>query len=133
MSFNHIFDILPFTLTMLARSLPLKKNFLWTFVVLFLVFLLSLVIYREISLLHFINLSFYVSGGLLMLSLLTLVIQKGFFDAIFLSFRSILERGDNKDEETPLSALISYKYNTLLSVGLLLLLIMLGALFLYYL
>ncbi|MDQ0217528.1 DUF3899 domain-containing protein [Peribacillus cavernae] len=114
----------------------MKRIFIWMAVVLILVFLFSLIFFREISLLHFIDISFYISGGLLTLSLLTMVIQKGFFDAIFFSFRTVFESSRDrqlKEEKTPLSELISFRYNSCLMVGLFLLLIMLAALFFYYL
>ncbi|WP_180954574.1 DUF3899 domain-containing protein [Bacillus sp. V5-8f] len=111
----------------------MKKTFFWTATSIFLVLLLSVLLYRELSLLHFINLTFYIAGGLLSVSLLAMVTQKGFFDAIFLSFRTVLDRTDNKEEKKPLSKLISFDYSTLFSVGISLLVIMLAALSLYYL
>ncbi|WP_158555875.1 DUF3899 domain-containing protein [Peribacillus glennii] len=113
----------------------MKKILKWTGVALILIFLLSFLLYREISLLHFINISFYISGTLLCLSLFSMVIQTGFFDRIFFGFRTVMTRGDNSGKEkiTPLSELVSFRYNAMLASGILLLSFMLVALIFYYL
>ncbi|CAH0344478.1 DUF3899 domain-containing protein [Bacillus sp. CECT 9360] len=114
----------------------MKKIFIWTAIALGLVFSISFISYGEITLLYFINITFYIAGGLLMLSLFTIVVQRGFFDAIFYSFRTVFESSESrqkKEEKTPLSELVSFPYNSLVVVGLILLLFVLGALFIYYL
>ncbi|WP_409304654.1 DUF3899 domain-containing protein [Peribacillus sp. SCS-155] len=114
----------------------IKKMLLWTGLSLFAVILLSFFAYRRINLFTFINSSFYVSGALLIISFLTLVIQKGFFDGIFYGFRSLTQLRDNSEgneEITPLSELISFKYSTMLGTGLIMLFLMLIALIGYYL
>jgi hypothetical protein len=111
----------------------LKKILLAAMIAVMIVVLFSLIFFKEISLLHFIDISFYFSAALILVSLLTMVVQKGFFDGIFYSFRSVFNRSGDKEEVTPLSDLISFRYNLLLSVGLVLLIIMIGSLFFYYL
>jgi hypothetical protein len=112
----------------------MKKNLIGTLVALFLSIILPKLMYGEISLLHFINASFCISAGLLLLSLLTMVIQKGFFDAIFHSFRTTFQVGARKEERneiTPISQLITFNYSPLVVVGVVLFIIMLGALYNY--
>lgn len=114
----------------------MRKILMWTAMALGFVFLISFIAHREITLLHFINITFYISGGLLLISLFTMVIQKGFFDAISYSFRTVFESSESREKrekKTPLSELISFQYSALVGVGLILLLFVLGGLFVYYL
>ena len=55
-----------------------------TVIGLLLAIVLPLVMYQELSWLHFINMMFYIVGGLFIFSLLSFVIQKGFFDVTFI-------------------------------------------------
>ncbi|RFU63043.1 DUF3899 domain-containing protein [Bacillus sp. V59.32b] len=114
----------------------MKKIFMWTAIILGFVFSISFISHGEITLLYFINITFYIAAGLLMISLFTMVVQRGFFDAIFYSFRTVLESSESrekKEKKTPLSELVSFPYNSLVGVGFILLLFVLGALFIYYL
>ncbi|WLR53836.1 DUF3899 domain-containing protein [Mesobacillus subterraneus] len=105
----------------------------------FLVFILSLIYQQSITLLSYINFSFYIASVLLFTSLIIFTVHSGFFDAISYSFRSVFaskdEGGKKKsfDEMTPLSKLITLNANPLLKVGLLNLMLMFAALFIYYL
>ncbi|MCM3663041.1 DUF3899 domain-containing protein [Mesobacillus subterraneus] len=104
-----------------------------------LVFGLSLVYYRELSLLNYINISFYIASILLFISLIVFTVNSGFFDAISYSFRNVFTSKDNEgkkesfDEMTPLSELVTINTQPLLAVGLLDFILMLAALYLYYL
>ena len=73
---------------------------------------LPLVMNQELSWLHFINSMFYIVGALITLSLISLVIQKGFFDVTFISFRKLfkphVQTQDEEDEIRRLSEIISF-------------------------
>jgi hypothetical protein len=103
-----------------------------------LVFGLSLVFYRELSLINYINISFYIASILLFISLIVFTVNSGFFDAISYSFRIVFTSKDNDDrkksfdEMTPLSELVTINTQPLLVIGLLDFILMLAALFLYY-
>ncbi|MBT2694274.1 DUF3899 domain-containing protein [Bacillus sp. ISL-55] len=104
-----------------------------------LVFILSLVYQQRISLLSYINISFYIASILLLSSLIVFTVNSGFFDAISYSFRTVFagkEEGGKKksfDEMTPLSELVTINANPLLMVGLLDFFLMIAALYIYYL
>lgn len=104
-----------------------------------LVLLLSLLFYREITILHYINISFYISGVLLAVCLFLLVSQGGFFDGITQGFRRTFQsKGKDLDKEEVeemrlFSELLSIEYMPFLLAGLLLAATMLGSLFVYYL
>ncbi|MCM3595236.1 DUF3899 domain-containing protein [Metabacillus idriensis] len=117
-----------------------RKLFLSTFSVSFvLVFMLSLLFYGEITLLHYINISFYISGILLFISLFLLVAEGGFFDGITQGFRRTFQsKGSNLEKEEVeemrlFSELLSIEYMPFLLAGLLLAATMLAGLMLYYL
>ena len=69
----------------------MKRILFGTVIGLLLAIVLPLVMNRELSLLHFINSMFYIVGGLFILSLISFVIQKGFFDVTFISFRKMTQ------------------------------------------
>ncbi|KKI93698.1 hypothetical protein WQ54_03115 [Bacillus sp. SA1-12] len=100
--------------------------------------LLSFLIYHKLTLLHFINLSFFIAGAFLFLALLTITVKGGFFDGITYGFRrtfiskgKVLSKNEVK-EMKPISEMITFHYSPLLINGLLMLAIMLIALFIYY-
>lgn len=104
-----------------------------------LVFLISLIYYKELSLLNYINISFYIASIMLFTSLLVLTVNSGFFDAMSYSFRSVFastENGEKKrkiEEMTPLSEMVAIDTNPLVAVALLNFILMLAGLFIYYL
>ncbi|RSD29404.1 DUF3899 domain-containing protein [Mesobacillus subterraneus] len=102
-----------------------------------LVTIISLVNYGGLSLLNYINISFYVASILLFTSLMVFTINSGFFDTMSYSFRTVFAGKEEKkksfEEMTPLSELITFNANPLLVVGLLDFLLMLAALYIYYL
>lgn len=117
-----------------------RKLFLSTLSVSFvLVFLLSLLFYREITLLHYINISFYISGILLFISLFLLVAEGGFFDGITQGFRRTFQskgrelEKEEVEEMRLFSELLSIEYMPFLLAGLFLAATMLAGLMLYYL
>ncbi|WP_019240495.1 MULTISPECIES: DUF3899 domain-containing protein [Bacillus] len=107
-------------------------------VTLILTILLSWIVYEQLSLLQFINISFYFSSAYIILGLVILVVEKGFFDGISYSFRRMFKRNSVPEAEedvnhiTPLSELISLPYSQLLYSGLIVLIIMSIALWFYY-
>ncbi|HAQ08490.1 MAG TPA: hypothetical protein DCR24_13585 [Bacillus bacterium] len=103
-----------------------------------LVLVISLIYHNDISLLNYINISFYISSILLFTSLLVFTVNSGFFDAMSYSFRSVFssaENGEKKrkiEEMTPLSEMIAIDTNPLIAVGLFDFILMLAGLFIYY-
>ncbi|MFJ7637478.1 DUF3899 domain-containing protein [Peribacillus sp. NPDC097225] len=100
--------------------------------------LLSLIFHQALSLLNFINMTFYISGGLILLALVTFVVQRGFFDVVFYSFRRVFQIqnqhvGEEKEDIPKLSDIISLSSSFTLVVGLILFCIMLLSLAVYYL
>ena len=100
--------------------------------------LLSLIFHQALSLLNFINMTFYISGGLILLALVTFVVQRGFFDVVFYSFRRVFQIqnqhvGEEKEDIPKLSDIISLSSSFSLVVGLIMLCIMLLSLAVYYL
>jgi len=116
----------------------LKKNKLLslTSATLLLTFILSLLVYQEISLLHFINISFYFCYAYISIGIFLYVVNNGFFDGISYSFRKMFRR-NNKEEETdkivPLSEIMPIPHSLLLRSGVILVFIMCISLVLYYL
>ncbi|WP_053361891.1 DUF3899 domain-containing protein [Bacillus sp. FJAT-27251] len=99
---------------------------------------LSLALHKDITLLNYINNSFYIASLMLLVSLLIYTINSGFFDNISKSFRQIFApKGSytkkEKEELIPLSEIISVNSFPLAMLGLINLLLMLIALAIYYL
>ncbi|MRX73608.1 DUF3899 domain-containing protein [Bacillus lacus] len=115
----------------------MKQTFILTGVSLAFTVVISLITYSEITLLSFINISFLISGALLLSGLLILVTQGGFFDAITHSFRSVFHTNSAVDKDDmerirPLSELVSLEVSPIFLSGLLLAVLMLAGLFMYY-
>ncbi|SFB97685.1 protein of unknown function [Bacillus sp. OV322] len=115
----------------------MKKTATYFFILLLLTLLLIFAVDHELSLLHFINMSFYVGGAVLFIGILGFVTQKGFFDGISYSFRRIFrakyESGDELEDIPRLSGIVSMDLRPALFSGLLLLAIMMVSLYIYYL
>lgn len=115
----------------------LKKNkpFSLTAMTLLLTLILSLLFHQEISLLHFINISFYFCYAYISIGILLLIVNNGFFDGISYSFRKLLRRNNQEEESeiTPLSEIVTIPHSLLLKSGILLILIMCIGLVIYYL
>jgi hypothetical protein len=113
----------------------LRKKMLILALIQFFIIITSFIYYHKISLLSYINISFYISATLLIISLLIYTIHSGFFDVISKSFNYSFTRGkDNRswDEVPSLSELITVNQKPLLFYGLCTSLFMLIALFVYY-
>jgi hypothetical protein len=116
-----------------------KRIGMYVMTLLIFILLCSLILYKEITLISFINLSFYVSSLLILFSLLVFVVQKGFFDGVSYGFRKLFKRNnkdrfgsyEQEDEILPLSEMIRISFSPLLISGLILLLFMLIGLWIY--
>lgn len=100
-----------------------------------LILVLSFISIHKITLLSYINISFYFSFFFLLSALLIYTIQTGFFDVVFKSFHFSLTRREEKkrfSEITPISELVSIDRKPLLLYGLLIGLFMIIALVFYY-
>lgn len=114
----------------------MKKYVFWTSFFLLLAVTLSLIIYHELSLLYFIDITFYLASFILLFTLLTFVIQNGLFDGIFYSFRKFFESqkpSGEQEEISRLSDLLSINLGVFFLIGLSLLVVVFAGLFLYYL
>ncbi|WP_084783132.1 DUF3899 domain-containing protein [Bacillus dakarensis] len=98
--------------------------------------LFSFILYQKITLLFYINISFYLGSLYIFLSLIFFTVKSGFFDFVTKSFRLIFAGKDvtkkQVEEMLPLSKVISFNYSPLFINGLLVTLLMLVALYLYY-
>lgn len=99
--------------------------------------LLTFMFHQRLTLLNFINMTFYVSGGLILLSLVTFVVQRGFFDVVFYSFRRLFQiqnqhLGEEKEDIPKLSDVVSLPSSLSLLIGLIMMAIMLISLAFYY-
>lgn len=102
----------------------------------FIIFLFCLAFYHEVSLLAYINISFYVASAFVFCSLSIFTINTGFFDTIVKSSRLVFKRkGVDKqelEELRPFSQIITIDYLPILVNGILIASLMLLALFIYY-
>ena len=114
-----------------------KKNKLFSLTMgtLLVTLILSLLFYQEISLLHFINISFYFCYAYISIGLLLYIVNNGFFDGISYSFRKIFRRNhmeDEKEEIVPLSEMVTVPHSLLLKSGVILIFVMCISLIFYY-
>lgn len=103
------------------------------------IFAISLIFFKEISLLIFINVSFYVASAMLFTSLMIYTVNSGFFDTMSYSFRAIFASSDENEKKrsieeiTPLSEMVTINTFPVLAIGLFDFILMLAGLFFYYL
>ena len=114
-----------------------KKNKLFSLTMgtLILTLILSLLFYQEISLLHFINISFYFCYAYISIGLLLFIVNNGFFDGISYSFRKVFRRNNKEDENeeiVPLSEMMTIPHSLLLKSGVILIFVMCISLIFYY-
>jgi hypothetical protein len=89
-------------------------------------------------LLHFINISFFIAAAFLFIALLTITVRGGFFDGITYGFRRMfVSKGRELSKEEvhemiPVSELMNFDHSPILISGLLMTVVMLVALFIYY-
>lgn len=99
------------------------------------IFLLSFLILKDISLLHYINISFYIGSIFIFLSLLIITVNSGFFDVVSNSFRLFFAGKSMTKKEVeemrPLSKVITFNYSPIFMNGVLIIIFMLVALYIY--
>lgn len=101
----------------------------------FCILTISFFIHHRVTLISYINISFYISAALLFSSLLINTIHTGFFDVMSKSFTLAFSRGQNKrkfDDLPSLSELVQINPKPMLFYGTFTGLFMLIALFCYY-
>lgn len=114
--------------------MPLKK--IGIFFIIQLVIFITLLLYNnKVTLINYINITFYFASAFLLIAMLVYVIRSGFFDIVSKGFTKAFAR-NNEDiklaEITPLSKLVTISQKALFLHGLLLFLCMLVALVIYY-
>lgn len=116
-----------------------KKYIFYTFIISqLIIIILSMMLYRELTLLSYINIAFYLSFFFLLISLSIYTIRSGFFNTMIASFRrvgkfnrkAIVE--DPYESITPYSELFSFSQFPILVIGILNGLACLVALIFYY-
>ncbi|WLR42945.1 DUF3899 domain-containing protein [Bacillus carboniphilus] len=114
-----------------------KTMYIYT-ISLFLSLMISFSIERTNMLLHFINSTFYLASGLIIVSSFLFTTKKGFFDAITISFRKVLptisnrwDRDDLEEMSIP-SELVSFNISAIFTAGMALLATMLLSLLFFY-
>ncbi|MDQ0230601.1 DUF3899 domain-containing protein [Metabacillus malikii] len=116
----------------------IKKLIMLFFFSIIITILVPLITYRELTLLHFINTTFFIGGFFLFISLLTITVKSGFFDVVTYGFRRMfVSKGKELTKQEALeipamSKLVTFDHAILLYNGLALLCIMLIALGIYY-
>ncbi|MDN3015078.1 DUF3899 domain-containing protein [Paenibacillus sp. BSR1-1] len=116
-------------------KLRLRKQLIMVAFTQLAIFSLSFIFNHDISLLSYINISFYISAAFLLTALLLYTIHSGFYDVISRSFTLAFSRGhrNKKFSEIPgLSELVTVNQKPLLFIGLVNGFLMLLALFAYY-
>jgi hypothetical protein len=111
------------------------KKFLILGLLQFFIIMLSIIFQHNVTLLSYINISFYFSAAFLLSSLLVYTIQTGFFDILSKSFNRAFTKGSDKrswDEIPGLSELVTFSQKPLLFYGTFTGIFMLIALFAYY-
>lgn len=116
----------------------MKKTIIIIAVSLVLAIFLPFIFHGKISLLLFINSTFFISGAYLFLTLLTITVKSGFYDGITLGFRRFFTTNgkylSRRESENmiPLSKVITFNQVPILISGLTLFFIMLFCLFIHY-
>ncbi|MFC4320648.1 DUF3899 domain-containing protein [Litchfieldia salsa] len=117
----------------------LLKPLTYTVITIILVLVLSLFIYQQISLLHFINITFIFSSCFILLSLLIFISKAGFFDGITFAFRKFYKNTvkikeleeDVEQMRLPSEQTTKVSISSFLMTGIILLILMMIALLIY--
>ncbi|MBT2653863.1 hypothetical protein J7E81_01205 [Bacillus sp. ISL-18] len=112
-----------------------KKNFIILSITQFIIVILCFIIHHKITLVSYIDISFYVTSGYILLSLLLFTIHSGFYDVMSKSLNLFFSRGKDKRrfEDIPgLSELITLNGKPLFLHGLITGLLMAVALIVHY-
>ncbi len=118
--------------------MPNNRSATLIIVSLCLTILLSFIIYHKVTILSFINISFFFAAGLLFISFFTITIKGGFFDGITYGFRRMFISKGNElskqevDEMIPVSELLPFDHSPFLTSGLIMTVIVVIGTLLYY-
>jgi len=99
-----------------------------------LILLFVLILYKKLTILDYINVSFYVGGVYLFIGILVLILQSGFFDFFSTSFKKVFSRKHIQSEINnmrPPSEVVTLKASFFFKSGLPIILVMFVALFIY--
>jgi hypothetical protein len=114
--------------------MPIKKIGIF-FIIQIVIFITLLLHNNKVTLMSYINITFYFASAFLLSALLIYVIRTGFFDIVTKGFTKAFSR-NNEDirlaEITPLSKLVAVSQKALFIQGLFLFICMVVALILYY-
>ncbi|WP_080871909.1 DUF3899 domain-containing protein [Oceanobacillus timonensis] len=110
----------------------IKKLLIWIATSQILIVLLCFLIYRNIHLLSYINVSFVAGAALILYAMAGYVVKGRFFDIVFYSFQYFFSRMSNRDRR-PLSELAPQQYRIPFITGCTAIVFMLGSLCIYYL
>lgn len=112
----------------------MKRISINVIVVQLIILTISLIMYRNLKILHYINISFTIGIFLISIGLLVLILQSGFFDFFTTSVKKVLYRKEVQDELTtmrPPSEAITLRASFFFQLGIPVILLMLVALFIY--
>ena len=113
----------------------LKKNLIIISITQLVIVMISFISHHNITLNSYIDISFFITAGYILLSLLLFTIHSGFYDVMSKSFNHVLSRREEKRrfEDIPgLSELITINEKPLFLHGLITGLLMAAALIAYY-
>lgn len=113
----------------------MKKKLFYFFSAQFLIVILMLVFYRNLNLISYTNMSFYVGGLITFWGLVTYVTSNGFFDIFTDSMRKVFTPKHMKKTANEMrlpSEVFSFPYKPIIALGLSILLCTCIALFIYY-
>ncbi|MBM7600835.1 hypothetical protein JOC34_003249 [Virgibacillus halotolerans] len=108
----------------------LKKTITWIVITQISVLVCAFIFYKRLDLLSYINVSFVIGTIFILISMAGYVMKGRFFDIVFYSFQYFFSRMTERDRE-PLSRLVPQNYQSPLITGIVTILLMLCALFLY--
>ncbi|MBT2217328.1 DUF3899 domain-containing protein [Virgibacillus dakarensis] len=108
----------------------LKKFLIWIGISQLLILFFSIIFYKRIDLLSYINVSFIIGSILILISMAGYVMKGRFFDVVFYSFQHIFSRMTER-ERRPLSQLVPQNYLLPFTAGVVTILLMLCSLLLY--
>ena len=113
----------------------MKKKLIYFLGCQVIILILTLLVYKDIQLVSYINMSFFVGGTITFIGLMTYVISGGFFDFFTASTRKIFTPRHMKKEAKQMrlpSEVFSFPHKPIIALGLSNLLCMSIALFVYY-
>ncbi|QUG40857.1 DUF3899 domain-containing protein [Psychrobacillus sp. INOP01] len=113
----------------------MKKRMMYFFGCQVVIFILMLLVYKNIQLVPYINMSFFVGGTITFVGLMTYVVSGGFFDFFTESTRKVFTPKHMKKEAEQMrlpSQIFSFPHKPIIALGLSCLFCMCIALFIYY-